>query len=255
METLIPVHQNQDQITVSARDLHTFLDVTTDFTTWCKRMFDYGFEEGEDFSLLKIGEGSAHNKTDYQLTLDCAKEIAMIQRNDKGKQARKYFIEIEKEYRNPLRRSVERLSRLDIARMLLESEEERLREQQLRKQVEEENKALKPKAVLMDRVMDNGKLMDIWQAAKYLQIEDENGQIIDGRGLIQRLRQAGILFVNRIEPKQKYVERGYFEYRLKWKTKTQRFDSLVSETFVTEKGISYLAKKFGTAYTQNKLTK
>ncbi|TAE09622.1 MAG: hypothetical protein EAZ95_15805 [Bacteroidetes bacterium] len=94
---LIRVEQNeQGQSVVSARELHAFLEVQTDFTDWCKRMFEYGFVENQDYSLLKIGERSAHNKIDYALTLDCAREISMLQRNDKGKQARLYFIDCEK---------------------------------------------------------------------------------------------------------------------------------------------------------------
>ena len=97
MKTLIKIKNQNGQQVVSARELSKFLKVKGDFTTWCKRMFDYGFEENLDYSLIKIGERNAHNKIDYALTLDCAKEISMLQRNDKGKQARKYFIEVEKQ--------------------------------------------------------------------------------------------------------------------------------------------------------------
>lgn len=84
---------------VSARELYEFLEVQTDFSDWCKRMFEYGFEENKDYSLLKIGERKAHNKTDYALTIDTAKEISMLQRSEKGKQIRNYFIEAEKQLR------------------------------------------------------------------------------------------------------------------------------------------------------------
>lgn len=97
MQELIKVATNANGIqVVSARELHEFLEVKTDFTEWCKRMFEYGFVENLDYSLLKIGERSAHNKIEYVLTLDCAKEIAMIQRSEKGKVARLYFIDCEK---------------------------------------------------------------------------------------------------------------------------------------------------------------
>ena len=84
---------------VSARELYEFLEVQTDFSDWCKRMFEYGFEENKDYSLLKIGERKAHNKTDYALTIDTAKEISMLQRSEKGRQIRNYFIEAEKQLR------------------------------------------------------------------------------------------------------------------------------------------------------------
>lgn len=80
---------------VSARELHYFLEIGQDFTSWFKRMIDYGFEENKDFTLTKIREGRI-TKNEYAITLDMAKEISMIQRTEKGKQARQYFIQCEK---------------------------------------------------------------------------------------------------------------------------------------------------------------
>ncbi len=97
MTELIKIIRNeQGSQAVSARELHECLEIATDFTDWCKRMFEYGFEENVDYSLLKIGERYAHNKVDYALTMEVAKHIAMIQRTDKGKQVRQYFIECER---------------------------------------------------------------------------------------------------------------------------------------------------------------
>jgi len=94
---------------VSARELFNFLESKGDFSSWIKRMFKYGFEEGVDFLLIKSDEqkGFSSNlmktpntggrpEKNYALTLDCAKEISMLQRTEKGKQARRYFIEVEK---------------------------------------------------------------------------------------------------------------------------------------------------------------
>lgn len=101
MEEIIKILQNEEggQV-ISARELYQFLEVRADFTTWCKRMFEYGFIENQDYSLLtNIGEQKrgGHNKADYALTLDTAKEISMIQRSEKGRIARKYFIECERQ--------------------------------------------------------------------------------------------------------------------------------------------------------------
>lgn len=97
---LIKIENENGKQAVSARELYNFLEVKTDFTNWCKRMFEYGFLDGQDYSLVKIGERNAHNKLDYALTLDTAKEISMLQRSVKGKQARQYFIECEKKLTN-----------------------------------------------------------------------------------------------------------------------------------------------------------
>lgn len=83
---------------VSARELHQFLEINTDFTDWCKRMLEYGFEKNLDFVIFLIFEensekGRGRPSKDYFLTIECAKEISMLQRTEKGKEARRYFIE------------------------------------------------------------------------------------------------------------------------------------------------------------------
>jgi len=94
------LHMYNGNNVVSARELHAFLEIATDFTEWCKRMFEYGFEEKRDYViLLKNGENkiSKSNPINYALTLECAKEISMIQRTEKGKIARQYFLDCEKQ--------------------------------------------------------------------------------------------------------------------------------------------------------------
>jgi phage anti-repressor protein len=100
---LIPLDTNeQGTQCVSARTLYEFLEVKTAFTHWCNRMFEYGFTEDQDYSVIvsvknDINPQGGRPQTDYALTLDAAKEISMLQRTDKGKQARQYFLECERE--------------------------------------------------------------------------------------------------------------------------------------------------------------
>lgn len=99
MKLLIDITYQNGNRAVSARELYNFLEVNSNFTTWTKRMLKYGFEEDIDYSLLsKNGKQTrgGHNEIDYALTIDTAKEISMLQRTDKGKEARRYFIEMEK---------------------------------------------------------------------------------------------------------------------------------------------------------------
>jgi phage anti-repressor protein len=97
MQELIKVTTNsQGENVVSARELHLYLEIKADFTNWCKRMFEYGFEEDRDFTPILAKSIGGRPSTDFALTLDTAKEIAMLQRTEKGKQARHYFIECEK---------------------------------------------------------------------------------------------------------------------------------------------------------------
>ena len=107
---LIPVFNgtiaNEITLLCNARDLHAFLEVGKDFSTWIRiRISEYEFTENQDFILLpkteeqRKGRGG-HNRKDYHLTLDTAKELAMVEHNEKGRQIRRYFIECEKKLRS-----------------------------------------------------------------------------------------------------------------------------------------------------------
>lgn len=100
MNQLIPTSKNgSGDIVVNGRDLHTFLKVGKDFSNWFKDMSNYGFIEGEDFTPISAKSSGGRPRIEYVMTLDMAKEVSMIQRNDRGKLARQYFINIEKKYR------------------------------------------------------------------------------------------------------------------------------------------------------------
>ena len=96
MNELIKITEKEGQQLVSARELHEFLEIGQDFTSWMKRMIEYGFEEGKDFTLILVKSTGGRPSQDYAITIDMAKEISMIQRSEKGKQARRYFIQCEK---------------------------------------------------------------------------------------------------------------------------------------------------------------
>ncbi|USI66751.1 antA/AntB antirepressor family protein [Lactococcus petauri] len=104
MNQLINITQdeNNDQV-VSGRELHEFLEVGTAYKDWFPRMLKYGFVENIDFVAIAQKRATAQgNQTEYidhALKLDMAKEISMIQRTAKGKEARQYFIQVEKEYK------------------------------------------------------------------------------------------------------------------------------------------------------------
>ena len=85
--------------TVNARNVHGFLEVGKDFSTWIKdRIRQLGFAEGIDFAVIpETGENGGRPKNEYHITLDMAKQLAMVERNDKGMEARKYFLECERQ--------------------------------------------------------------------------------------------------------------------------------------------------------------
>lgn len=104
--------------TVNARELHEFLESRQDFSTWIKnRIEQYGFEEGVDFTLHKFVERRA-TRIDYYISIDMAKELSMVERNDKGKQARQYFIECEREAKSKLNSSLPAIQDPQLAAMV-----------------------------------------------------------------------------------------------------------------------------------------
>ncbi|MCT3544462.1 toxin Bro [Lentilactobacillus buchneri] len=100
MEELIKTFkQNDGSVAVDGRDLHDFLEVDTQYTKWIDRMIEYGFTENVDFtsfSQKSLKPSGGRPQVNHALTLDMAKELSMIQRTDRGKQARQYFIAMEK---------------------------------------------------------------------------------------------------------------------------------------------------------------
>lgn len=103
MNELVKV--NFDTQTVSARELHEQLHIGTEFAKWFSRMCEYGFSTGNDYSevIVKNDENSKGGRpaTDYNISVDMAKQICMIQRTPEGKAVRQYLIDLEKAWNTP----------------------------------------------------------------------------------------------------------------------------------------------------------
>lgn len=130
MNELINVTLNENhEPVVSARQLHETLEVKTEYKKWFKRMTEYGFTENEDFVKVTqkcLTSSTGQNITDHVIKLDMAKEIAMIQRTDKGKEVRTYFIQVEKDFNSPEKIMARALLMADKKIKLLESQNENL---------------------------------------------------------------------------------------------------------------------------------
>ena len=98
---LINITNQNGELLVSARELHEALEIKTKFNDWFNRMIQYGFDENIDYIAITqkrvTAQGNETQSRDYILKLDMAKEICMLQRNELGKQFRRYFIECEKQ--------------------------------------------------------------------------------------------------------------------------------------------------------------
>lgn len=131
MNELIKITEQNGRQVVSARELYEFLELKERFSKFIKRMFDYEFIEGIDYTPYQmVHPSNGQTMEDYALTLDTAKELSMLQRTPKGKQARLYFIECERIAKNGV---VKLPGKRELALMVLESEAAReMAEEQVR---------------------------------------------------------------------------------------------------------------------------
>lgn len=203
MNNLINVNTNEKgEVVISGRELHEFLEVKERYTQWFERMIEYGFTENTDFVLVSEKTESS-NITGFKVTqdhaikLDMAKELAMIQRNEKGKQARLYFIAIEKEYNSPEK----------IMARALRIADETIHNLNLK--IEKD----KPKVIFADAVASSKSTILIGDLAKILK---QNGYDTGQKRLFETLRNKGFLIKNgssKNMPTQKSMELKLFEVK------------------------------------------
>lgn len=242
MNELLKVNYDNDRITLSARELHEFLEVKTSFKDWFPRMCEYGFNESQDFNPLKNEqvrlEGNRQVKRtvqDYEITLDMAKEIAMIQRSDKGKEVRQYFLELERRWNSPeavMNRALE-YSRRQVKALMEEKQG-----------LIEENKELKPKALFADAVSASNESILIGQLAKLIR---QNGYEIGQNRLFEWMRENEYLIKKGErynQPTQKSMDLGLFEVKERTITNPDGSTRITLTTKVTGKGQVYFINKF-----------
>lgn len=227
----VTLNENHEPV-VSGRQLHETLGVKTPYSMWFDRMVEYGFTENQDFllnnSVKQTGRGG-HNKVDHIIKLDMAKEIAMIQRTEKGKEVRQYFIQVEKDFNSP-----EKI----MARALLMADK---KVHKLEAQIE----ADRPKVLFANAVSASKSSCLIGELAKILK---QNGIDIGQNKLFQWLRSNGYLISRRGEswnqPTQKSMQLKLFELK---KTNINHADghtTVNTTTKVTGKGQQYFINKF-----------
>lgn len=243
MNEILKVNYESEVPTVSARDLHEALEINTKFQDWIPRMIEYGFEESKDYNLLKNEkvqiEGSREVRRgviDYNITVDMAKEICMIQRTDKGKQCRTYFIELEKAWNTPEQifaralkiadKQIERLKTVNT-RLLLKTEQD------------------KPKVIFADAVSVSHTSILIGDLAKII---SQNGVSIGANRLFVWLRENGYLISRRGTdwnmPTQYSMELKLFEVKENTSVNSDGSVRINKTSKVTGKGQQYFINKF-----------
>lgn len=165
MNELIKVDYSGEKPAVSARELHNFLEVETPYHKWFPRMCDYGFTENEDYAVTDIfvhnPAGGPQSMKDAAVSIDMAKEICMIQRNEKGKIARQYFLALERDWNSP-----EKV----MSRALRYAEQELKKIKAINSELTVDNQIMAPKAAYFDELVDRNLLTNFRETAKQLEI-------------------------------------------------------------------------------------
>lgn len=211
MNDLIKINYETEQPTVSARELYEGLEIKTAFKDWFPRMTEYGFTENQDFILVAQKRATNNPKNpvttynDYQISVDMAKQICMIQRSEKGRQYRQYFLDLEKAWNTPEQVFARALKMADREIEKLKSSNAGLMEDVQR---------MRPKEIFADAVSTSHTSILIGELAKLLK---QNGVDTGQNKLFAWMRENGYLIKRKGTdwnmPTQKAMEMGLFEVK------------------------------------------
>lgn len=239
MNELIKISYETENPTVSARELHEGLEIKSNFTTWFDRMREYGFTESDYktcFPNLESKNHGGQNMVDYQISVDMAKQICMIQRTEKGRQYRQYFLDLEKAWNTPEQVFARALKMADREIEKLKSSNAGLMEDVQR---------MRPKEIFADAVSTSHTSILIGDLAKLLK---QNGVDTGQKRLFCWLRENGYLIRRQggdwNMPTQKAMEMGLFEVKESTVNNPDGSVRINKTTKVTGKGQQYFINKF-----------
>jgi len=242
MSELIKVNYDGDQPKVSGRELHEFLGVETPYHIWFPRMCGYGFSPETDYcTKMSVCNGNSFikEKSDHDLTIPMAKELCMIQRTARGKEARQYFLQLEAAWNTPemvmsraLRMADAQIKSLAVANAQLEAN----------------ITIMQPKVIFADAVSVSETTILIGDLAKILK---QNGIETGQNRLFEWLRANGYLVkrkgIDYNMPTQRSMELGLFEIKETCITRSDGYTSINKTPRVTGKGQIYFVNKFKAA--------
>lgn len=236
---LIPIREHDGKQAVSGRELHEFLGLGRDYTTWFKKMVEYGFTAGVDYlpisgEVAREGRGAV-SRVDHAVSIDMAKHIGMVQRTERGRQIRDYFIEVEKRARQAPALPA---SYADALRELASSVEQNAA---LEAKVAEDA----PKVLFADSVATSDTTILVGDLAKILK---GNGVEVGGTRLFEWLRRDGFLIKRRgadwNSPTQRAMELGLFRLKETAVTHSDGHVTVNKTPKVTGKGQTYLVSYY-----------
>lgn len=226
MNELISINYENERPTVSGRELHEALEVKTAYKDWFPRMCEYGFTEGEDFNPLKNeqvrDEGGRQVVrvviTDHALTIPMAKELCMLQRNEKGKQFRQYFIKVEEAWNSPemiMKRALE-IANANVQKLQIKIAS-----------LSVDNEIMKPKADYFDELVERNTLTNFRETAKLIDVGEKK--------FIQYLMEHKYIYRDNRGELMPYADKnnGLFEVKESFNEKTKWSGT---QTLITPKG-------------------
>ena len=236
MNEILKINYETEHPTISARDLHEALEVGTAFKDWFPRMCEYGFEEGKDFSSKMSESTGGRPSKEYEITIDMAKEICMLQRTEKGKQCRTYFIELEKAWNTP-----EQI----FARALKMADKQIESLKAVNTQLLIKSEKNKPKVIFADAVATSKTSILVGELAKILK---QNGVDTGEKRLFEWLRKNGYLIKRKGRsdyntPTQWSMGNGLFEVKETAISHSDGHVTISRTTKVTGKGQQYFINK------------
>lgn len=235
MTDVIKINYDTEQPTVSARDLHDGLEVKSKYADWFKNMSAYGFSEGIDFFTVSKNLESGGRTIEHDISVDMAKQICMIQRTEKGREYRQYFLDLEKAWNTP-----EQI----FARALKIADQEIEKLKSNNTILIQDVKRMKPKEIFADAVSASHTSILIGDLAKLLK---QNGYETGQKRLFEKLRQEGYLIKggsSKNMPTQKSMEMELFEVKETSITNPDGSIRVTKTTKVTGKGQQYFINHY-----------
>ena len=230
MESLIKIEERNGEQLVSGRDLHEFLEMKTKFKDWFPRMCEYGFIENKDYIAVAqkraTAQGNETTYTDYLMKISMAKELSMLQRNERGKQAREYFIKCEEAWNS---------EDMVLARALQIQNKKILGYKEHIEVLENKIKEDAPRVSFAETIE---KASDCILVREFSKIIANEGIHLGEKSLYKWFREKGFIFKNSTEPMQSAVQRGLFKVSERV-IKAVTGDIVRSTTKITGKGQIY----------------
>ena len=233
MEEIIKITEHNGKRAVNARELHQFLESKYQFANWIQeRITKYGFVENQDYEVFKENLKNSNGgrpQIEYALSIDMAKELSMVENNEKGRLARKYFIECEKIARERMVASYQIEDPIKRAERWIEEQKEK-------KALEAKNQEMQPKAQYFDELVERSLLTGFRDTAKELGLkQSEFIKILIDKGYIYRTPKG------ELRPIAKYTN-DLFELK---DFKSISSDHAGVRTWITVKGKKVFQLLFG----------